>query len=150
MNKADLTQAAQVHQVAFVRQKLSYKWLECNLNAYPRVMSFVAELEGAIVGYICWAQKSGFRPEAVVELEQMAVSPNFQRQGIARHLIADSLPQLKAQLALQGSVLRHIVVTTRADNDAQKLYRNALGAEVEATICNLYSADEVFMVARNV
>lgn len=37
----------------------------------------------------------------------------------------------------------------RADNYAQSRYRNILGAQVEATIANLYSADEVVMVARN-
>lgn len=34
--------------------------------------------------------------------------------------------------------------------EAQSLYRSALGAEVVATIADLYSADEVFMLARNV
>jgi ribosomal protein S18 acetylase RimI-like enzyme len=42
------------------------------------------------------------------------------------------------------------LVSTRTDNQAQKLYRKVLGAEVEATIKNLYSADEVYMVARHV
>ena len=42
------------------------------------------------------------------------------------------------------------MVTTRADNAAQRLYKRVLGAEVEATITNLYSADEVIMIARNV
>jgi len=36
------------------------------------------------------------------------------------------------------------------DNHTQKLYKNILGAEVEATIPDLYSADEVVLVARNV
>ena len=44
--------------------------------------------------------------------------------------------------------LKAVVVTTRADNAAQKLYRKTLGAEVEATIASLYSGDEVLMVAR--
>jgi hypothetical protein len=50
----------------------------------------------------------------------------------------------------RGAAIQHIVVTTRADNSAQRLYRNALGAEIEATIPRLYSADEVFMIARDV
>ncbi|MEF1228663.1 N-acetyltransferase, partial [Vibrio fortis] len=33
---------------------------------------------------------------------------------------------------------------------AQQLYKSTLGAEVETTISNLYSADEVLMIARNV
>ena len=86
----------------------------------------------------------------MLELEQIAVHPNFHGQGIGSLLIRDSLPLVKAQLAERGATLKHIIVTTRADNDAQRLYRKELGAEIEATITNLYSADEVFMIARNV
>ena len=35
-------------------------------------------------------------------------------------------------------------------NHAQSIYRKVLGAEVEATISNLFSGDEVYMVARDV
>ncbi|MGS2743277.1 GNAT family N-acetyltransferase [Halomonas sp. LS-001] len=131
---------------------LSLEWLECSLNAYPRTFCFVAEQEGVLLGYIIWSHKSGFRPEVVLELEQeqLAVLPDHHGQGIGQTLIQASLPLVKEPLADQGSVLKHIVVTTRADNHAQKLYRKTLGAEVEATLSNLYSSDEVFMVARNV
>ena len=150
MERDDLLKASSIHKEAFVRQRLSFEWLECSLNAFPRFLSFVAELENSLVGYIIWSQKSGFRPEAVLELEQVAVLPKHHGQGIGRELIEESLPLVKDQLAKQGSTLKHIVVTTKDDNHAKKLYRNTLGAEVEATISNLYSADEVFMVARNV
>ncbi|WP_064669080.1 GNAT family N-acetyltransferase [Vibrio nigripulchritudo] len=148
----DLKGASQVHKSAFVRQQRSYEWLRCNLNASPRFLNFVAESNGEMVGYIIWVQKSGFRPEAVLELEleQLAVSPKSQGQGIGRMLIKKSLPLVKEQLSSQGSVLKHILVTTRADNFAQKLYQSKLGAQVETTISNLYSADEVLMIARNV
>ncbi|WP_338049718.1 GNAT family N-acetyltransferase [Psychromonas antarctica] len=111
---------------------------------------FVAETNDEITGYIIWLQKSGFRPAAVLELEQLAVSPNFQGQGIGRKLINESLPLVKKQLLLHGSTVKHIWVTTRADNFAQALYKKTLGAEIETTIKNLYSADEVLMIARNV
>ena len=150
MEKADLDGAALVHQSAFPRQRYSREWLACNLNASPRFLNLVAESNGEIVGYIIWTQKSGFRPEAVLELEQLAVSQNYQGKGIGRRLIEESLPLVKAQLSLKGSTLKHILVTTRADNFAQQLYQSTLGAEVEATISNLYSADEVLMIARNV
>ena len=150
MKKDDLNSASIVHKEAFIRQRLSLEWLECNLNAFPRFLSFVAEIDDLIVGYIIWSQKSGFRPEAVLELDQIAVLPKQHGQGIGKELILKSLPFVKEQLAKQDAKLKHIVVTTRADNHAQKLYKNTLGAEVEATISNLYSADEVFMVARNV
>lgn len=112
--------------------------------------SFVTEDYNGIIGYIIWTQKSGFRPEAVLEIEQLAVSPDHQAKGTGRSLILNSLPLVKAKLAENNSLLKHILVTTRADNFAQKLYKSTLGAEVEATISNLYSADEVLMITRNV
>ena len=63
MEKVDLDAVAIVHQIAFSRQKNSFQWMQCNFNAFPRFLSFVAEKEGVIVGYIIWAQKSGFREE---------------------------------------------------------------------------------------
>lgn len=150
MLDSDLEAAAQVHQINFVRQRDSLKWLSCNLKAAPRFMSYVAEVDGLVVAYIIWAQKSGFRPQAVVELEQLAVLPDWQGQGIATGLIKQSLQMLKQHLADNSSQLKHIMVTTRADNAAQRLYQRTLNAQVEVTISNLYSADEVLMIARNV
>ena len=150
MQQGDLNGASIVHEKAFTRQRLSLEWLECNFNAFPRFLSFVAEMDGSIVGYITWSQKSGFRPETVLELEQIAVLPEHHSKGIGKNLIQDSLPLVREQLVKQDSKLKHIIVTTRADNHAQKLYKSTLGAEVEAIISNLYSADEVFMIARNV
>jgi len=86
----------------------------------------------------------------VLELEQIAVHPDHQGDGFGQELIESSLELVKSQLDIQGSKLKRILVTTREDNDAQKLYRKVLGAEVEATINNLFSANEVYMVARNV
>ncbi|KAB0480596.1 GNAT family N-acetyltransferase [Vibrio chagasii] len=83
-------------------------------------------------------------------MEQLAVLPSAQGQGLGKKLILDSLPLVKQKLAEQDSTLKHLLVTTRADNFAQKLYQSTLGAEVETTISNLYSADEVLMIARNV
>lgn len=150
MEKTDLENAAEIHRLTFVRQQNSLQWIQCNFNAFPRLLNFVAEKEGKILGYIIWIQKSGFRPQAVIELEQLAVSPNFQNQGVGRQLITESLALVNNHLSLNGSTLKHILVTTRADNFAQQLYKSTLGAEIETTITNLYCDDEVLMIARNV
>lgn len=80
----------------------------------------------------------------------LMVLPERQRKGIGRALISKSFGLVENQLSSLGSTIKHIMVSTRADNKAQNLYESALGAEVEATISNLYSADEVLMIARNV
>lgn len=150
MTENDLNGAASVHRATFPRQKHSIEWLQCNLNAFPRFLSYVATVNNDIVGLIVWSQKSGFRTEAVLELDLLAVLPNYQGKGIGRELICQSYSLVREHLALSESTIKHVLVSTRADNHAQKLYASVLGAQVEATFENLYSADEVLMIARNV
>jgi ribosomal protein S18 acetylase RimI-like enzyme len=149
MRKSDLAQAVEIHAKTFDRQTRSQEWLECNFNAWPRILSYVAAKPNICFGYILWNQKSGFRSDVVIELEQVAVAPEFRGQGIGRSLIEASLSNIRAHLSNHGATIKHIVVSTRKDNDAQRLYRSALGAEVEAVLSDLYSADEVIMIARH-
>ena len=141
---------AAVHAAAFPRQLDSAAWIECNFRAYPRIAYFVAEKGGAVIGFIEWIQKSGFRKEAVLELEQLAVQPGFQGQGIGTALIKDSLAQMDRLLKKRNARIKGIMVTTRTDNQAQELYRKVLGAEPQAIIRDLYSADEVILLARSI
>ena len=141
MDQEDLEGVAEVHRKAFTRQTLSREWIECNFRAYPRMLYYVAEEDSAILGFVHWTQRSGFRPQVVLELEQLAVDPERHGQGIGTALIQQSLDLVKVHLRTRDAMVKHIVVTTRIDNEAQKLYRKTLGVEVEATIRDLYSAD---------
>ena len=150
MEAQDISVVASIHAEAFPRQSRSGEWIECNHRAYPRIQYFVAVADNLVLGFIEWIQKSGFSEEVVIELEQTAVSSKYQGRGIGKQLIKESLPLISKQLASRGAVLKHAMVTTRSDNQAQLLYKSTLGASIEATIVNLYSADEVVMVARNI
>ena len=147
--ESDLSAVAEIHARTFPRQRLSREWIECNWRAFPRMQYFIAAEVQQVLGFIHWTQKSGFREEVVLELEQIGVDPAHQGRGIGERLIRESLPQVVEQLSSRGARLKHVLVTTRADNQAQRLYRRCLGAEVEATLTNLYSADEVVMIARH-
>lgn len=151
MTAGDIPAVAALHRQAFPRQLASEPWISCNFAAHPRMMYFVAEAKGGeVMGYIHWSQKSGFRPEVVLELEQLAVAADLRGQGIGALLIRASLPMVQEALNRRRARIKHLIVTTRADNAAQRLYRRVLGAEVDATISNLYSADEVVMIARHI
>ena len=150
MSEADCPAVARVYEICFIRQQAHLDWIHCNFAAHPRTLYYVAENEQGIQGYIQWSQKAGFRAEVVLELEQLAVHPNAQGKGVAQQLIRESLPLVKAKLKERNAAVKHVLVSTRTDNFAQKLYQQTLGAEPEYIIKNLYSADEVFMVARNI
>jgi ribosomal protein S18 acetylase RimI-like enzyme len=142
--EGDLDPVAAVHAASFPRQLRSRDWIAASARAYPKTRIYVADAEGGVVGFAMWTEKSGFRAQPVLELEQIAVTPQHRRRGIAQALIRRSLAEVRNEL----HTLKAVVVTTRADNAAQELYRKTLGAEVEATIASLYSGDEVLMVAR--
>lgn len=148
-DEKDVEGIAKVHSEAFLRQIHSYEWISCNFRAFPRIKYFVAELENEIVGYIQWIEKSGFRKEVVLELEQIAVIPSKQGKKIGTALIKQSLPVIKDQLVTRQSYIKHVLVTTRNDNPAQQLYAKTLNAKVETMIPNLFSSDEVLMISRN-
>jgi ribosomal protein S18 acetylase RimI-like enzyme len=148
MHKDDIDAVAKVHAEQFPRQLDSVRWIGCNFAAFPRIMMFVARDEkDKVIGYIQWIQKSGFRQQSVIELEQIAVLKNQQGKGVGTLLIEKSLKYIKEYLDDIDSNLKAILVTTRTDNSAKSLYEKVLKAKEIAVIKDLYSHDEVIMLA---
>lgn len=144
---ADTQIIAEIHREAFARQTESETWVRATLSAFPRMIPFVLVLDDQIAGYIFWSQKSGIRPAATLELDQIVVALRYQGQGFGEKLIRESLALVVESLRSSGQILKSILVSTRADNDAQRLYARVLGAKVVASIEGLYSATEVIMLA---
>ncbi len=149
MIQQDLLDVAKIHKEAFSRQLYSEQWISCNFKAYPRIRLFVAEDDGMLLGYVEWIEKSGFRKEVVLELEQIAVLPSKQKNGIGSSLILESLKLINEDLNQRNAYIKYVLVSTRTDNEAQKLYKKVLNAQCEVIVPNLFSADEVLMISRN-
>jgi ribosomal protein S18 acetylase RimI-like enzyme len=149
MEKEDILDVTKIHTEAFPRQNHSLEWISSNFNAFPRIRYYLAETPDGVVGYIQWIEKSGFRKEVILELEQIAVLLSSQGKGIGTALISQSLPLVAKELEKREASIKHIVVSTRTDNQAQHLYTKTLKAYPEVTISNLFSADEVIMISRN-
>jgi ribosomal protein S18 acetylase RimI-like enzyme len=148
MSASDIPSVATIHQESFRRQNNSTQWITCNYNAQPRTLMYVAELNSKIIGYIQWLQKSGFRSESVIELEQIAVLEEYRSKNIGKNLITESLDFVKKYLSNNGSMLKGIIVTTRTDNHAKKIYESTLGVKEEFIIKDLYSADESVLIVK--
>jgi len=151
MTKKDIEDVVEIAALSFHgmrdREK-GRKWIECNFNCYPRMQYFIAEEDGRVVGYILWVEKGGFREEAVLELEQIAVRPECRGRGIGTALIKESLEEMKRCLKERGSKLKLVLVTTGVENRAQRLYKKTLNAEMECVIKDMFRGDEAILVAR--
>jgi len=151
MKEEQIEEVAEIASKSFFGLKekdKAKKWIRCNFRAFPRMQYFVAEFEEKVLGYVLWVEKGGFRKNAVIELEQIAVHPNYRRVGIAKKLIKKSLKELKDYLEKRGSKLKLIEITTGADNKAQELYKKTLKAKPECVIKDFFRNDEVIMIAR--
>lgn len=144
---ADVPAIAAIHRDAFPRQRDSETWVRATLAASPRMLVYVLTRGDGIAGYIFWAQKAGIRPAAVVELDQVAVARELRGRGLGERLVRESLALVRGTLAANGQSTKSVLVSTRADNAARRLYEKVLGAKPAATIEGLYSAAEIFMVA---
>ncbi len=124
------------------------RWVRACWAARPRMRYWVAAREGAPVAYILWMEKGGFRAEAVVELEQIAVRPTLRGQGVGGELIRRSLAELTRAIEGEGRRVKTIEVTTGSEQGAIEFYRRTLGAEVVAKIPGLFRGDEYILIAR--
>ncbi|WP_089604753.1 GNAT family N-acetyltransferase [Acinetobacter piscicola] len=141
----DVNSIAMIHQQAFIRQIESHQWIGSTLAAYPRFFCYVIIESEMIVGYIFWAQKSGFRTEVILELDQIAMHKDFQGLGLSKKFIVESLRDVQVHLTNTNQSIKSILVTTGADNFARKLYENVLNAKEVAVISGLYRSPEVYL-----
>ena len=124
------------------------RWVEACWRAGPRMQYWVAVSEDTVVGYILWLEKGGFRKEAVLELEQVAVRAADRGRGVGEVLIRTSIAALRQGLRSRGARLKLIEVTTGSEQGALGFYARVLGTEVAARIPDFFRGDEYILIAR--
>lgn len=149
MTHKDVPRVAEIHSRCFQRQAYSQDWIECNFKAFPRTFCFVAVSKGQTTGYIIWMQKSGFRKNVILELDQIGVDPKYQNAGVATRLIQESFAKVEIYLSERQARVIRIFVSTSTDNIARHLYEKALGVKQEAVIKDyLPGSNECILVWR--
>lgn len=149
--ETDLDEIATIGSEAFSGlrpQRSGRSWIQACWRASPRMSYWVAIEKGAVVGYILWLEKGGFRQEAVLELEQIAVQSRKRDEGIGASLVTQSLQGMTEELRKRGSRLRLVEVTTGVGNRAAEFYKRVLGAEVKAQLPDVFHGDELILIAR--
>ncbi len=124
------------------------RWVRACWLAQPRMRYWVAEQAGDVVAYVLWMEKGGFRKDAVVELEQVAVRASLRNHGVGGELVRRSLDDLSQSIQSEGRRIKVVEVTTGSEQGAVEFYRRTLGAEVVAKVPGLFRGDEFILVAR--
>lgn len=152
MTPSDTDAVAEIHHQAFPTdtdsQSKSKTWIQSKYKGWPINRYFVAHSEQEVVGYIMWVEMGGFRQSAVLELEQIAVRASFRGKGIGSQLVDESLATMCNFIVEEKRQLKLVQITTAKTNDAQKLYKKTMGAEICCTKPDFYEDDEVVMIAR--
>lgn len=125
-----------------------HRWVEACWRAAPRTQYWVAVDGDAVVGYILWLEKGGFRAEAVWELEQVAVRSGFRGKGIGEALILTSLDGIRRTLLARGARLKLVEVTTGSEQGALGFYSRVLGTEVVGQVPDVFRGEEYILIAR--
>ncbi|MEM0365028.1 MAG: GNAT family N-acetyltransferase [Candidatus Nitrosocaldus sp.] len=152
MVEQDIPSVARIYLENFKGMK-SYddvvRWMVMKHRSKPVCMYYIAMLGEEHVGYILWTEHGGFRSNAVLELEQIAVAKRYQGRGIGGMLVVESLKDVCRYLHERGSELKLVIVTTSNSNtNAKRFYGKVLNAKEEAVLHDIYGSDELIMVAR--
>src|SRR3989344_9559104 len=92
--------------------KTAKRWALCFFRTWPAYQIYVIEVHGIIAGYIGWQCHGGFlRPEPVVELEQLGISPKFQGRRFGPLLTDESFKAVLASIIkLNKRIESHVTV----------------------------------------
>ena len=151
MREEDIIQVTRIYLQCFKGMqefKLAKKWITLHHNSFPASQYFVATLNKKILGYIQWIELGGFRKNAVLELEQIAVSPDHQGQGIGEKLVKESLKQVSSDLHRRKSSIKLIKVTTATAFETEEFYKRVLKVKRVAVIPDFFRSDEAILIAR--
>jgi ribosomal protein S18 acetylase RimI-like enzyme len=144
-NKYDIDAISQIYLKCFPNERNQLLWITSSFNSFPRSVYYVVEQQGNIAGYILWSVKNGFRDATIIELEQVAVDPQYSGAGLGRKLITDSFERFKKNIADIGHRVGAVMVTTTEGNHAEDLYKSTLKVSRAAILTGYASGNEVIL-----
>jgi len=147
----DIEAIAAINRLSFSGNKPQGKaeqWVSSHFNQGDQYHYFVLEENEKIGGYISWELRGGFAREIpVIELEQLAVHPDFRGQGVGTKLVDQTFESMKQWVHTQQPEAKEmkVFVWTKKDNEkAKAIYLNICN-EGEKGERNIYGTEECLL-----
>jgi ribosomal protein S18 acetylase RimI-like enzyme len=141
----DIELISAVYEKCFPEERNHLIWIQSSFASFPRGVYYVLEQQETVVGYILWCVKNGFRDSTVIELEQVAIYPQYSGQGLGRKLIDYSFESFKKHVENTGYQVGAVMVTTTEGNFAENLYRSTLKVSTAAILPGYASGNEIIL-----
>jgi len=97
----------------------------------------VAESQGKVIGLVSWAMK-GLPRHGLIELDRIAVSPEFRGKGVAKKLFDSLEKNARTFFVSENSKLRKLFLFTHEDNERAISFYTKMGLEKDALLKNHY------------
>lgn len=101
----------------------------------------VAEDKGKIIGLTTWIAH-GLPKHGLVELDRIAVLPEYRGKGIAKGLFHGLITSADNELKNRGKKLRKLFILTHASNKRAHKFYEKMGLKHETTLKDHYYEDE--------
>jgi ribosomal protein S18 acetylase RimI-like enzyme len=108
----------------------------------------VAEDDGSrVVGLVTWFTH-GLPKHGLVELDRIAVLPEYRRNGISRQLFEELIKDANDYLGKNNAALRKLFLMTHADNLKAQSFYQKMGMQHESTIpSHFYNGLDEFVMS---
>jgi|TARA_Y100000310_G_scaffold336578_1_gene421519 ribosomal protein S18 acetylase RimI-like enzyme len=101
----------------------------------------VAKQDEKIVGIVTWLVH-GLPKHQLIELDRIAVLPEFQGKGVAKELLNSLIKEAKEFFKKHNSKLRKLYLLCHADNERAHKFYTKMGFEHETTLKEHYYKDK--------
>jgi ribosomal-protein-alanine N-acetyltransferase len=115
---------------------------EAFMNELKKGINYtVAEDNGKILGITTWLIH-GLHKHGLIELDRIAVLPEFRGKGISKQLFDALVKDAKKEFEKKGEKLRKLFLLTHASNERAHLFYERMGLRHETTLRKHYYDNE--------
>jgi ribosomal protein S18 acetylase RimI-like enzyme len=100
-------------------------------SAFPYTQFFLACHANRVLGFCSWSVEDMEDGEIILKLSFLAVAGKYQKNGVGKKLLLDSLDEVREFWTARGKRARSVFLNVKETNEALEFYRKVLEPDQE-------------------